>query len=412
MKVHRRLLWAVLAAAAAFYACNKPGDEPDPIPPLTPEEGVYVRTLDADEKGRWEAIEYTAIMADGSLGTLSELVCLPESDPNLLGIACHITITSDDERPTNYRNLSIKTDIGVLARLMMGFNTFAVFPDYEGFGVTGDRSHPYLNREVSARQALAGAKAAMYWLINVKKRSMAAGWKSYAIGYSQGGAMAAGILRYCRENNLKGFRLAGALCGGGPYDPYTTLVQYIKDDQLAMPVAPLLFLKGFVDTDARMKALGCSYADFATQELMDSGIFDKIASKDCTTGQLDDWLNTHGGLCTASLCFRDGVIAYFKDGTVTGDVPEAKLKALENALKENALTYGGWMPEAGSREYLLFHSTRDNIVPFINYETVLAAWGQDRFIGYPYEDETYWSHQDAGAQFILLSVSLVQKYIL
>ena len=66
------------------------------------------------------------------------------------------------------------------------------------------------------------------------------------------------------------------------------------------------------------------------------------------------------------------VIAYFRDGTITGEVPEEKLKALEKSLSKNALTADGFMPSNG---FTFFHSTGDEVVPYCNLESVRNTWG-------------------------------------
>ena len=76
--------------------------------------------------------------------------------------------------------------------------------------------------------------------------------------------------------------------------------------------------------------------------------------------------------CTVDQCFKPGVIAYFKDGTITGDVPEAMLKTLERALAKNALTADHFVPGAG---FTFFHSVGDEVVPYCNLESVRNTWG-------------------------------------
>ena len=55
--------------------------------------------------------------------------------------------------------------------------------------------------------------------------------------------------------------------------------------------------------------------------------------------------------CTVDQCLKPGVIAYFRDGTITGEVPEEKLK------------------------FTFFHSTGDEVVPYCNLESVRNTWG-------------------------------------
>ena len=114
-----------------------------------------------------------------------------------------------------------------------------VIPDYEGYGLTKDSPHPYCNRDVTARQVIDGAKFAIGWMERNRNTKMKKGWKSVAVGYSQGGAVAAGVARYYLENNMTGLNLQGAVCGDGPYDPLATLKQYINDMKKGEQRSPL-----------------------------------------------------------------------------------------------------------------------------------------------------------------------------
>lgn len=460
----RCYIWMLAAVllCGPVVSCNKdnpapePPVNPQPIPPFTPDEGKYLRTLDSDESKSYVTILYTGMGSDGTLKEMSELICYPDlSDdkkPANLGIGCHITITSDAQRPSNYRNLSAMTDVFVFSQLLVPTGTLVVMPDYEGYGSTGASPHPYLQRDVTARQVIAGAMAALQWLQQEKGKTMADGWKSVAFGYSQGGAVAASVLRYYQENRLDGLNLSAAACGDGPYDPMATLGYYIKDNKLYMPVSPALVLKGFVDCNAEMKQLGCTYADFMTEGFIQTGIFDELARKEkdtdaihsmflqCSregTGQFtmtvynkvtetflpynaentllypddSDWElgnSSAKSYCTADQCFKAGVIAYFRDGTVEGDVPEAKLKALKSALENNSLTSGGWQPSQNIHpSFSFFHSAYDEVVPIANYEKVKESWGIERIKGYRFtpNNQTNGTHLNTGMYYVLMGPS-------
>ena len=318
-------------------------------------------------------------------------------------------------------------------------NALVIVPDYEGYGSTVSSAHPYCNRELTAEQVVTGAKSGLNWFEN-KVKKMNNSWSSVAIGYSQGGAVAAGVLRYCQQHHENGLRLKGAVCGDGPYDPLATLKNYIATDKLYMPVAPALLLKGMIDTDKAMKQQGCTYQDFVTEQFYQTGIFDMIQSKQKSTDDIQDALLKHsyqhgdeGGFimmaktndgfkpytpknekdasgkkysyklengkgynyCTVDQCFKPGVIAYFRDGNVTGDVPEAKLKALEKALANNALTAGDFKPGEG---FTFFHSVGDEVVPYCNYESVRNTWGSNHIKGVTYKSNTT-LHVATGAAF-------------
>jgi pimeloyl-ACP methyl ester carboxylesterase len=401
---------------------------------------------------QWVTLNYRCNTADGTQKDLSELVVWPyrnygfvETNPaaEQLVIGCHSTITSNAQCPSNFSNMSSLGEINMLALFAHAWsqNALVVVPDYEGYGSTASIPHPYCNRELTAEQVVTGVKAGLsYYESNVTK--MDPNWSGVAIGYSQGGAVAAGVLRYCQEHNETSLRLKGAVCGDGPYDPLATLKRYIAMDKLYMPVAPTLLLKGAVDTDPDMMALGCKYEDFVTDKFFQTGIFDMIRDKQATTDDIQAALLNHsfeygdeGGFtmraqsndgflpytksnatdskgkkrtfelengkgynyCTVDQCLKPEVIEYFRNGTISGDVPEAKLKALEKAMAKNALTAGGFTPGNG---FTFFHSIGDEVVPYCNFESVRNTWGVNSITALSYQSETT-LHVATGTAFFL-----------
>ena len=412
---------------------------------------------------QWVTLNYRCNTADGSQKDLSELVVWPyrnygfwESTPaaEQLVIGCHSTITSNEQCPSNFSNMSSLGEINMLALFANTWsqNALVVVPDYEGYGSTASIPHPYCNRELTAEQVVTGAKAGLkYYEENVTK--MDPKWSGVAIGYSQGGAVAAGVLRYCQEHNETSLRLKGAVCGDGPYDPLATLKRYIAMDKLYMPVAPSLLLKGAVDTDPDMIALDCKYEDFVTDKFFQTGIFDMIRDKKMTTDDIQAALLKHsfeygdeGGFtmraqsndgflpytksnatdskgkkrsfelengkgynyCTVDQCLKPEVIEYFRNGTISGDVPEAKLKALEKAMAKNALTAGGFTPAKG---FTFFHSIGDEVVPYCNFESVRNTWGVNSIIALSYQSETTLHVATGTAFFLKYCGSLVDEIL-
>ena len=404
----------------------------------------------------WTTIRYKTVDVDGNSIECSELLVWPynalfKPTPKSVIVGCHVTITSDADRPTNFSNLGHANDVNMLACFAnpLSQKALVIIPDYQGYGATRDDSHPYCNREVTAQQVVDGAKAGIAYYEENKKK-LDKNWKSVAVGYSQGGAVAAGTLRYVQEHGIDELRMAGAVCGDGPYDPIATLKSYIEDDRLYMPVAAALLLKGAVDTNPRMRELGCRYEDFCTKDYVDTGIFDWLAEKKMTTddiqlrliemgadvsGQygyqgnfyMNVWSNTKKeflpytkdvdkeannfdlstskakSYCTMNQCFKQEVIDFFRDGKVGDDVPADKLRALEQCLTENQLSYH-WTPNEDSG-FTLFHSTKDEVVPISNLNTVADAWynqedtSKHPYCGYWYTSDTTYLHVDTGTFF-------------
>ena len=440
------------------------------ITPIS-EEKAKTRALTTGEAGadgksvasmyRWVTLLYTCKTADGTEKELSELIVWPyfggligDGTPKQLVVGCHSTITSDEQRPTNFSNMSAAGEINMLALFssILSQKALVIVPDYEGYGITASSPHPYCNRELTAEQVVTGVKAGLSWF-EKEITKMDKNWSGVAVGYSQGGAVAAGVLRYCQKHSESSLRLKGAVCGDGPYDPLATLKRYIDMDHLYMPVAPTLLLKGAVDTDPEMKAAGCNYQDFVTDEFYETGIFKMIGDKKMSTDDIQDALLKHslqygddGGFvmkakcgegflpytqknlvdgkgkkrkfelengkgynyCTVDQCLKPGVIAYFRDGTITGDVPEAKLKALKNSMAKNALTADNYMPGSG---FTFFHSIGDEVVPYCNFESVCNTWGTSSIEALSYQSNTT-LHVGTGIAFFVWYCGDLVKEIL
>ena len=437
---------------AEITASNDIKAENIKITHLTKEEAEGLRKQQADGSSSfymysWATLYYRCITADGSQKELSELVVWPyfwsSLTPNQLVIGCHSTITSDAQCPSKFSELPSLSEINMLALFAnpLSQKALVIMPDYEGYGSTADIPHPYCNRELTAEQVVTGVKAGLSWFES-EVTKMDSNWSGCAIGYSQGGAVAAGVLRYCQEHNDNSLRLKGAVCGDGPYDPLATLKRYIEMDKLYMPVAPSLLLKGAVDTDPDMKAAGCQYEDFVTDKFYATGIFDMIRKKELNINNIQAALLQHsydygdkGGFimralcedgflpytqsnlidgsghkrnfelednkgynyCTVDQCLKPGVIAYFRDGTILGDVPGDKLKALEKALAKNQLTADGFMPGTG---FTFFHSDGDEIVPYCNFESVRNTWGVEKIAALTYQSNTT-LHVSTGTSFFV-----------
>jgi len=399
----------------------------------------------------WTTLRYTTLSATGEEIECSELLVWPynssaEQRPRNVVIGCHLTILADEECPSNFSSLPFGSDVNMLACFAnpMNYNALVVIPDYEGYGATRSRNHPYLNREVTARQVVDGAKAGIAWF-EKQQMKLVEGWKSVALGYSQGGAVAASVYRYCHEYSETGLRLAGAVCGDGPYDPMTTLDQYIDSGKLFMPVSAALLLKGAVDTDDNLKALGCKYEDFCTPEFVKTGVFQFLEEKNVRNKDIhnkflevskssDDgfkmycwseaWkafvpynaanaansrlqldLSCNNGMSYVPIdqCLRPSLVEYFKKGTIPSDVPIEKIEALRQCLVRNSIGMGGWLPPQ-SGGITFFHSMADEVVPSWNLYAVEDMWNEVRqnYSTYFYTQSETAFHKSTGVLFFVL----------
>ena len=251
--------------------------------------------------------KYPSIDADGNKVILSSMMALPRNfinyrKPSNLLIACHETITSNFEAPTNYNHEGGSFQTGVGMMLMYARYDairqpccLVIMPDYEGYGITADRAHPYLYQELTARQVVDAVRygLALYNSFNVP--SFEDDWQSVSLGYSQGGSVALAVHKFIEENGLaEQLHYAGSVCGDGPYDPVAHLRYYITDNgenynsedptptahdagSVTMPIVMPLILKGMCDSNPLMRQH--TVDEYLSPKFLSTGSLDMIAAK-------------------------------------------------------------------------------------------------------------------------------------
>ena len=371
-----------------------------------------------------------------------------------LHIYSHYTITDDKSCPTSDSNSTDRTLFGMLVKSKygMGLNSaynfisrsIVIAPDYEGYGVSKDRSHPYLSREVTAQQVL---DAVEYGLELYQKhvndeRALAikSDWRSFSLGYSQGGAVALAVHRYIEENDLSdALRFRGSICGDGPYDLVETLRYYLNDDgtsfdastnhqkgMVTLPAVVPMIIKGMLDTHPDMKEHALE--DYLSQQFLDTGIMDWIASKAFSTDdmskkwyqQLKSGLNANGRHYTPGQMaelfyspssnnvwakldklFTPEFYAYIADNNNFYTVPTEKgnvFQDIHRAMVDNSLC-SGWEPK---HRIQFVHSRGDTVVPYSNWLSFQNAHLDDEGELFRIDDSlTPLDHTAVGTRFFV-----------
>jgi len=389
---------------------------------------------------------YLSTSASGEPVYLTGRMSWPcNSDPEAIVAGCHITITENSEAPS--LNTSVMSDVGITNLLLSG-KALVVFPDYEGYGNTSERSHPYLCQEITAKQMVDGILAARDQFLNGRGGKFKDGYKTILIGYSQGGAVAMATHRYLEEGFsgeaplAEELHLAGSICGDGPYNPTATLKQYIADGRIFMPVVAPLIIKGMCDASSYLKGQ-YSLSDYLSHDFLESGVEDMISSKELTTDDIQKRLTsysfTHANAeegfvmyCKAtdnstwkdagfqsmtadnenkySWSSSDGsryapvdrvllpeLIKFFTDGSNATPA----FTAIGKALEENNLTAQSWQPE---HPIILFHSVHDEVVPFVNYESAMSSLSGPNVHGVKFDAPQVQLHVTVGQIFFLSHV--------
>ena len=415
------------------------------------------------------AFNYPSVSATGQPTVLSSALFAwtpanrQETDSiESLHIYSHFTITSDEERPTTTSGVSQEQSLllSLPGRQYAGFmggeqadyvgRCIVIAPDYEGYGVTKDVSHPYLSQRVTAQQMLDGVKYGLELYQKIAKDSetllpMKSDWRSFCIGFSQGGAVSLATHREIEEQGLADeLHFQGSICGDGPYDLVTTMRYYLEDDGTSygvetshrkglatLPAVVPMILKGMLDTHPDMKSY--QIEDLLSQQLLDTGVFDWIDSKAYTTNglafnwyqQLQAGVDTLGRHYTPEQMaemfespkvgkvwgkmekmFSPAVYEYMANASNFNAVPEVATtvgQALHHALADNSVITD-WQPK---HRIQFFHSKYDVIVPYGNYLSFRDAHLQGEGNMFRINDTFSTSdHMDAGVSFLMEMTSL------
>lgn len=230
----------------------------------------------------------------------------------------HYTVSANSQCPTSSTLES--ADLMALSILFEGGSydakkpfksvvkrSIVIMPDYEGYGVTADRTHPYLVEELTAQQVVDAVTYGMqlYAKLNGADNTLPLkdDWRSFSIGYSQGGAVALAVQRYIEENDLcDQLHFRGTLCGDGPYDLIATMRYYLDDNgtsydvttahregQVTLPAVLPMIMNGMIVSNPTMSEH--TLGDYFSQSFLDTGIMDWLGGKDMSLDDINNaWL--------------------------------------------------------------------------------------------------------------------------
>jgi len=371
-----------------------------------------------------------------------------------LHIYSHYTITADKESLTSSDNSQDRLLFGMLVKSSYGIGLdrtcnfisrcVVIAPDYQGYGVTRNQSHPYLAQELTAQQVMDGVKYGMklYQKLVAEKQALPfkSDWRTFAYGFSQGGAVTLAVQRYIEQNNLSDkLHFRGSICADGPYDLIATLRYYMEDDGnsydtstdhrkglCTMPMVIPMIIKGMVETHPDLK--NHAVEDYFSQQFLDTGIIDWLDSKELTVDdiskrwyqQLQDGLDANGRHYSKELMaelfqspgtnnvwarlekvFSPGLYEYLSNPENFNSVPTEKgdvWQDMHRALADNNVVTG-WEPQ---HRIQFIHSKGDMVVPFANYLSFLDAhsFGEGELFRLDYS-VTPSDHVEVGTSFFL-----------
>lgn len=310
-------------------------------------DGVTLTSKLLDFRSRKKVIEiigtYESVDEFGKPVTLSGKILMPASGKfKRFLLLSHYTIGSNIEAPSNSFPLE-----GIICP--SGY--CMVVPDYLGFGVTSDRIHPYLVKDVTARNVADMLLAAREFL---KQAGYTPQYEDCILmGYSQGGAATMSVQFLIEHDpHYASIKTHQLFAGGGPYDVRATFEEYINKDFADYPAATLMVLQGMAK---------CTNLDIPMEKLMRAKYLD----------HLDEWIN--------SKTFLIPDVNKLMGTKQTSKIltPEAfnmqgdDIASFYSALTSNSIASYNWSP---SCPCYVMHSMDDNIVSFVNAVIAKGRW--------------------------------------
>ena len=282
---------------------------------------------------------------------------------NGIVIANHYTMTADTEVPSNMLSME-----SIFA--MKGYAV--IMPDYVGYGLSRHEVHPYLHWRNAAQTAVD--------LLNRMPALLDYYGYSYpndvvVTGYSQGAAVALGVVRMLEEQGETTPWLVRKLyAGAGPYDPAATYLYSVERDTMGIPAAIPLIVMGLSDAYNLEFAL----EDFFLEPLL-SNYDEWLLSKEYSVQQINQNM---GSIVMSELMTPQSL-----------DPNHPLAEMLYRVLLINSNV--GY--DLQSPAYFL-HSIDDEVVPLLNTENLMNQMPNDDLISY--DIDHYGSHMQASVPFM------------
>lgn len=286
--------------------------------------------------------------------------------PDNICLMEHYTITSDAEAPSNTLPLE----------MFITGNTLTIMPDYLGYGITKNMSHPYLNHDICAINSI-DALTAGYDLFNDNgKCGISQDWKLYLAGASQGASNAIAVHKYM-DTHLEiatKWNFTSSNCSSGPYSPVATIDKYYADGKVAYPVVFPLVMKTMFDSYPDiMKGFTEEMAYSQNYLAVKAEIDSLIAGKKHDTSAINQvFIDKVKKVKDSSLAENEIYLTDILSPAML-EKESAICKALYQCLEKNDLTKG-WTPIHPMK---LHYSSLDKVVPQENSLAILEAFGEE-----------------------------------
>lgn len=254
----------------------------------------------------------------------------------------------------------IPTQYTSVEAIMAATGALCILPDYIGLGSTSDHPDLYLNHEVHGRTSV-DALIALLDYAKAKKLALDNSYKSYIVGYSQGGSVSLASLRRVQQldmNTQKRINLDKVYCGDGPYDLRRTFETYMEEYKQGKKmglgsVVPLVINSMFNSYPSEVADM--NYEDFFTEWALSTGVPQAVK-------------NNRENIIDMMLKFNGKSLGDILNMEYITEHPDHLAKLLELMDRQNLCH--GWQPQYKLK---LLHGDPDGVVPFSNFEEAVGG---------------------------------------
>ncbi len=308
-------------------------------------------------------VTYRSVSPRGDTITLSGKIFLPNhKKAKHIIIANHYTICSNKEAPSNASSIE-----GIYA--LKGH--IVIMPDYIGYGVSDTLTHPYLHLKSTVSSAIDLLEAAIPYL---KANSYTFYPSLILVGYSQGGAATLALQKELEEHYADKYPIYQVFAGAGPYDLAGTFDYYITHKTATIPCAIPMLVLGLNYGEN----LGLKRTAFFRKKLLDKcpGL---IESKMWYMNDVNKQLGNDMDSLLKPVIFKKKVYP---------------TSVLYRATKRNSIL--NWTPQSS---LYLFHSTTDDMVPFLNSDHISKEFQKKELDNVEYDFDDYGPHMNGAVTF-------------
>lgn len=242
-----------------------------------------------------------------------------------------------------------------------------VSPDYLGYGITRNLTHPYFAALHTARTCVDAELAAIEYAKS-QGYTFAKDYYTLNAGYSQGGTVTLAVQRYLETmapaDVVNKINLKESYCGAGAYDLALTFDDWMSSSDIFYPGGAVWILQGMIEAYKDGCMRGIKLEDLLSDSFNKSGMLAKLNAKNTKMDEINTAIKKNVGNKDGKINSSELLSAALLDKN------SSLYKTVRKALDKNNITVG-WTPQ---HKIYLFHWEKDETVTYENARLIKKLW--------------------------------------